>query len=263
MMNVCEGLLKKRIRNRELLIGGQILVSRTPAVVEAYQEAGFDFLLIDREHTALGMETISDLVCVARNVHLPCMVRAAEDCYHELNRTLDQGPDGIFVPRITGRPQVENILRTVKYNPQGRRGLCGSSAPISKYRGWGSLNEQIAAVNANTVVGIQIETAEALDALDDILSVAGVDVALVGNDDLTLGLGIPGDTENAEYVGHVDRVIEACRRYNVLPGIAVGDPETAVFWIKKGMKFLWYSTDIFLLYRAAMRELRDIRSRLS
>ncbi len=261
-MNACEGLLKQRVSRRELMIGGQILVSRTPAVVEIYQEAGFDFLLIDREHTALSTETISDLVCVARCLNLPCMVRVAEDCYHELNRTLDQAPDGIFVPRITSPHQVEKIIGMVKYKPQGNRGLCGSSAPVSKYRGWDSLEKQITTLNSNTVIGIQIETMEALNHLDEILSVKGVDIALVGNDDLSLSMGIPGKVNKPAYIQTVEGVIRACQDHDILPGIAVGDPDTAVFWIKKGMKFIWYSSDIFLLYRASVQDLQAIKYHL-
>ncbi|MHB1001613.1 MAG: HpcH/HpaI aldolase family protein [Armatimonadota bacterium] len=261
-MRVCEGLLKDRVKNNDLLISATILDSRSPAVIEAYHAAGYDMVLIDREHSALNEETIADLVRVARCLGFPVMVRVAEDCYHELNRTLDQGPDGIFVPRIRSREQVEKLVQMVKYKPLGMRGLAGSSCPIGKYSGWTSPVEQIEAVNRNTVVGIQIETVEALNNLDDILSVEGVDMAVVGNDDLSIGMGIPGQTNSPEYIAAVERIFEACRRHNVLPGIAVGGPESTIYWVNKGAKVIWYTCDIYMLLDTSRRELGQIRANI-
>ena len=262
-MKVCEGLLRTRVDNRDLLTFVGITESRSPAAIEVFHDAGFDVALIDREHTALNSETIADLIRVARCLSFPCMVRVCEDCYHELNRTLDQAPDGIFVPRIKTREQAENVVRTVKYKPLGIRGLAGSTCPVAKYRGWSSVPEQIEVVNRNLVVGIQIETAEALEDLDGILSVKGIDIAVVGGDDLTMGMGIPGQTKSKEYFDALERVIAACQRHHVLPGIAAADPETALYWIEKGMRVIWYACDVTLLWQAAHRHIHQLKQSLN
>lgn len=262
-MRVCSGRLRQRVNDRDLLIFAGIQDSRSSAVVELYQDAGYDALMIDREHTALNDETICDHIRVARALDFPVTVRVAEDCYHELNRTLDQAPDGIFVPRIRSRQQVEAILQTVKYRPLGIRGLAGSTCPVGKYYGWGSVNEQIETVNRNLVVGIQIETAEALADLDGVLSVPGVDMAVVGNDDLSMSMGLPGQLDHPDYVAAVERVIAACRRHGVLPGIAGGDPDFAASWIARGMRVIWYTSDIYLLWDAAVRQLGALKARLA
>ncbi|MEI6512580.1 MAG: aldolase/citrate lyase family protein [bacterium] len=261
-MNVCDGKLKARIKAGDVLISGGIMDSRSPAVVEVFADAGYDMLMIDREHTSLNEETISDHIRTARCLGLPCMVRVAEDCYHELNRALDQGADGIFVPRIRSRQQVEKIVDMVRYRPLGSRGLAGSSCPVGKYKGWNSVVEQIETVNKNIVIGIQIETVEALVNLDDILCVQGVDVAVVGNDDLSMGMGIPGQWESPEYIAAIERIIEACNRHNVLPGIAVGDAQKALFWQAKGMKLFWHACDIYLLHKICSQEVAAVRQGL-
>ena len=122
-MRCGNGKLKQRIVARDYLVGGCVMDSRSGAVIEAYQEAGFDFVMIDREHTALNSETILEHIRIARVLGFPCMVRVADNTYAELNRTLDQMPDGIFVPRIRSRAQVEMIIETVKYPPIGKRGV--------------------------------------------------------------------------------------------------------------------------------------------
>lgn len=262
-MRVCTGKLKQMVEARQLIVFGGIQESRSGAVVEAYHESGYDALLIDREHTALNEETIAELLRLARALEFPCMVRVAEDCYHELNRTLDQAPDGIFVPRIRSREQVERLVRTVKYPPLGIRGLAGSTCPAGKYVGWNSVPEQIETINRDLVIGIQIETAEALDDLDGILSVPGIDVAVVGNDDLSMGMGLPGQLDSPEYHAAVERIIDACRRHGVLPGIAGGDPATICHWVQRGMRAIWYASDICLLWTAAQKQLSDLQDALS
>ena len=262
-MRVCEATLRKRVENQDLLIFGGITDSRSTAVVEVYKEAGYDVLLIDREHSALSDETIAAHVTLARALEFPCMVKVAEDCYHELNRTLDQAPDGVFVPRIRSREQVEAMVRTVKYPPLGRRGLAGATCPVSKYVGWVSLAEQVEAVNRNLVVGIQIDTVEALSDLDGILSVPGVDIAVVDNDDLSAGMGIPGQLTHLDYLQAVRRVIEVCQRHDVLPGIAVSQPDMAARWIEQGMRAIWYAADVCLIYDGAVRSLRALKEHLA
>ncbi len=241
------------------MLSATLLDSRSTSTIEIFEDAGYDVVMIDREHTSLSDETIADHIRVARCLDLPCMVRVAEDCYHELNRTLDQAPDGIYVPRIRSRAQVERIMETVHYAPKGRRGLAGSSCPIGKYKGWDSVVEQIETVNRNLVVGIQIETAEALENLDDILSVKGVDIAVVGNDDLSMGMGIPGQLDNPEYIAAVEEVIAACNRHEVLPGIAVGDVEKTLYWMEKGMKLFWLGSDVHLLHMACCNLVNTVR----
>jgi 2-keto-3-deoxy-L-rhamnonate aldolase RhmA len=261
-MRVCSPTLRERVNRRDLLVFACIHESRSPAVVELYQDAGYDAIMIDREHVTLDRETVREHIRVARILDMPIMVRVAEDCYHELNRLLDQAPDGVFIPRIRSREQVEAIMQMVKYAPLGKRGLAGSTCPVGKYYGWSSVTEQIETVNRNLVVGIQIETAEALADLDGILSVPGVDMAVVGNDDLSMSMGIPGQWDHPDYVAAVERIIAACERHNVLPGIAGGDPDFAAGWTKKGMKVLWYVSDIYLIWDGAVRQLSALKSRL-
>lgn len=261
-MSVHDGILRAKVDRKEILIAGCIMDSRSPAIVEVYKLAGYDFLMIDREHTALNDETIADHVRTARCLGIPCMVRVAEDCYHELNRTLDQAPDGIFVPRIRSREQVEKLITNIKYKPEGRRGIAGGSCPVGKYSGWESLADQIEAVNRNMIIGIQIETSEALDDLDGIFSVPGVDMAVVGNDDLSMSIGMPGETDKPEYIAIVERIINACNKYGVLPGTAVKDAQAGSFWIKKGMKVIWHASDIYLLYTICEREVSRMKEGL-
>jgi 2-keto-3-deoxy-L-rhamnonate aldolase RhmA len=236
--------------------------SRSGAVVEAYHECGYDLVMIDREHTALNSETILEHIRLCRALEQPVMMRVADPSYHEFGRFLDQGLDGIMVPRIRTRADAEHVVNTVRYPPLGQRGLGGSTCAVGKYMGWPKLTDQIAHVNNELMVGIQIETAEALENVDEILSVPGIDVAIVGNDDLSLGLGIPGQLDNPKYLKAVERIIASCHKHGVMPGIAGGEPTWVRYWHDRGMRMFWCAADIISLWSGTQRAMAGVREGL-
>jgi len=234
--------------------------SRSGAVIEMYHEAGYDVIFLDREHTALNSETILEHIRLARALEIPCMVRVAEISYAELNRVMDQAPDGIYVPRVRTRQDVEEIVRLTKFPPKGVKGFGASTCPAGMYVGWQpDGRKQLDFFNSEFVLGIQIETKEALENLEEILSVPGIDIAVIGNDDLTLGLGMPGEFDHPAYIEEVRRVIAACQRFGVLPGIACGEPEKVRFWKDQGMRVFWAAADIVSLWMHTQKQIDDIR----
>lgn len=263
IMKGCSGELKKRVKAKDILITGCISDCRSGAVVEMYHETGYDVIMIDREHSALNSETILEHIRLARALEIPVMVRVSEPSYTEINRTMDQAPDGIFVPRIRTRKEVENIMEMVKFPPHGIKGYGASTCPAGKYLGWETPLDQLDYYNNDIVLGIQIETGEALADLDGILSVPGIDIAVVGNDDLSLGMGIPRQFESAEYIDAVKKIIAACNRHNVLPGIACGDPIKIKFWKELGMRVFWAASDISSMWTYTKQNINAIQEELA
>jgi 2-keto-3-deoxy-L-rhamnonate aldolase RhmA len=258
-MKCRDGSLKQKIASGNYVFAGCVMDSRTGAVIEAYEEAGYDYVMIDREHTTFDFADVAELIRVSRIVGIPCMVRVAEPSYTELCRTLDQWPDGVWVPRIRTRADVEAVVEKIKYPPLGKRGLGASTCPAGKYIGWDTSAEMVETLNRDTVLGIQIETKEALDNLDDILSVPGIDVALVGNDDLSVGLGITGQFESETYVNAIKQIVAACNRHGVQPGIAGGDPAWVKRWSDLGMRHFWAACDIGFIWTGAAQAIKSVR----
>ena len=257
------GELKRRVKQKDTLLFGCIMDAHSGAVVEMYHELGFDAIMIDREHTALNSETIREHIRLARALEIPCMVRAADSSYHEVCRFLDQDADGAFMPRIRSRQEAQSYVANVTYPPAGIRGIGPSTCPAGKYVGWSHPTEMVKYYNANTVVGIQIETAEALADLDGILSVPGIDIAVVGNDDLSLGLGILGQFDSPTYINAVKSMIAACERHGVLPGIAGGDPTWVRYWRDQGMRVFWCAADIVSMWNATRNGIAAIKDSLA
>jgi 2-dehydro-3-deoxyglucarate aldolase/4-hydroxy-2-oxoheptanedioate aldolase len=254
-MNGCTDKFINRIRNNDILIFGCVMDSRSGAIIEAYKETGYDVVFIDCEHTALNTETILEHIRIARALDFPCMVRTADHSYAQINRLMDQAPDGIFIPRIRTRKEVEEIYQMVKYPPLGIRGLGASTCPVAKYMGWNSVQEQIDYVNKKQVFGIQIETADALKNIEDILSMPGIDIAVIGPDDLCISMGIAGKRDHTDYQKALDRVVAVCNKYNVMPGISCGDPAEVLTLIKRGFRAFWYAADICLLWQKAKEQI--------
>lgn len=259
-MQGCTDLLRRKVAHGDFLYTGLIHDARSGSAVEAFHEAGYDVLLIDREHTSFDNATVLEHIRLARALGLPVMVRPPDDTYASVCPVLDQAPDGIFIPRIRTRADAERVVELVKYPPLGKRGLGGSTCPVGKYIGWGSVTEQIDYVNRDVVIGIQIETAEALENLEAILSVPGLDIAVIGNDDLSIGMGIPGQWQHPDYTAAVQRMIDTCTRYGVLPGIAGGDTAWVRFWAERGMRMFWCGSDVVAMWQGVARQLQKAKS---
>jgi len=239
-------------------IGTMIAQFAEPEIGRILAAAGFDFVVIDNEHGAFTLESNLQIIIAARPTGLVLAVRVPDSDYHLIARTLDAGAEGVMVPRVETREQVERIVAAVKYPPLGRRGY-GLRA-IHTDRQPVAMPEAIAHVNDNTLIIIQIESAVAVEAIDDLVSVPGVDVALIGPADLSISLGVPGQFEHPKMVEAMQRVIQGCERRGVAAGAHLGSVEAWKPWVERGMRCLLCSTDENLLESAGQQTVRALRA---
>ena len=190
-----ENKLKRLLKSGGTAIGTMVCDTRTPAIARALHVAGFDFFILDTEHGSFSLETVSDMMQMARMEGITPIVRVPDFSYPFIARTLDAGAMGVMVPRVKTRAQVEQIVRAVKYPPMGERGMMNARTNTD-YRGM-TIGEYGAQANQETMVIVQIETREAVEDIDAILAVPGVDAALMGPADLSVSLGVM-DTGHAQ-----------------------------------------------------------------
>jgi 2-keto-3-deoxy-L-rhamnonate aldolase RhmA len=219
--------------------------------------AGFDFVIIDNEHGPFSIESIAELSRAARMAGVTPIVRVPDLTYAHITQPLDAGAQGIMAPRITAASQVEDVVQIMKYPPWGRRGSVMARGHTNFLSG--SVSAAMDAMNKETMVVVQIETREAVEQLDPILSVQGVDVALVGPNDLSIALGIPGKMDDPHFVATIERVIEACRRHQVIPAIHINDLDRAVAWARKGMRLVSVGSEISFLTAGGQRVTETLR----
>ena len=255
---VPENRLRARLAQGATVIGTMLVEIRQPGVMMLLANAGFDFVLIDNEHGPFSVETIADLSRAARAQGVTPIVRVPELTYAHVCQALDGGAQGIMLPRVVAASQVEECVRYMKYLPEGRRGaVLGRGHTGFKS---GPLAETLAALNRESFLIVQIETAEAVDHLDQILSVPGVNAALVGPTDLSVALGVPGLMDSPTLVTAIERTMAACGRHGVIPAIHTNDVAMTTAWARKGMRLVSISSEAGLLVAGARTAVEAIRA---
>ena len=251
--------VKHALAAGQTVIGSEISRLRSPEIPRVFAAAGFDFAFIDTEHSALNLETVADMIAVARSSGIVPIVRVTQARYELVARTLDQGALGIIVPRVNDAREVRDIVSWMRYPPSGIRGFADTAAQTDHQPV--SAAEFIEAGNRENLCVIQIERREAVENLDEMLSVPGVDVACLGCMDLSVDLGVPGQIDHPKMVDAIGRVVAAGKKHGVASGIISGNFEIVSRWMQAGITFVSYSGDAMLLQdgcQAAAQRLRAV-----
>ncbi len=227
--------LKYRIASGEALLG-TFLKTPHPHIVEVLASTGLDCICIDAEHAPFDRRDIDACVMAAKLGSLPVLVRTPNSSAEQILNALDCGADGVLVPHVRSAAEARAIALSAQYAPGGR-GYAGSS----RAAGYGttSMLDHKAASAARTVVVAQIEDAEALNEIDAIAAVEGIDALFVGRIDLTVSLGCESP-DDPKVIAAVDRIVAACVAANRPVGMFVSRNSDVAMWRAKG-------TTLFLL----------------
>jgi 2-keto-3-deoxy-L-rhamnonate aldolase RhmA len=253
--------VKKILKEGGTCFGTLLRMVKAPEVIPLSTAAGWDYVIIDTEHYASHAQSIADLAVVARYEPLTLLVRVQDKLYHQVASTLDLGVQGLILPRVQSREEVEHILHSTRYFPQGGKGA-SISTTATLFRDYG-YQEYMQSHNENLLTVVQIETEDAVEIADDIVSVDGVDAVMMGPADLSQNMGIPGEFDHPRMEVAYQKVIDACNRHGVAPGIHFGDMKLAQKWVRRGMRFMTFQFDSQLLQGAFERAVEDLRSSTS
>ena len=222
---------------------------------------GFDWLTVDCEHTAQTPEMMAAMVATIADSGLCApIVRVPTNTVEWFKWALDAGAWGVIVPMVNTREEAEQAVSWCKYPPVGTRSIGGVFAPY----GFGTVNrsEYAAAANDEILVVVQIESPTALENLDAILSVPGIDVAFVGPNDMHATLGLTPSAEGAEpeFVAAMDKLKEAASRYNIPLGMYCSNGEAALQRVQEGFQMVVTTSDASSLASAAALNLSAVSS---
>jgi len=241
--------LKSRLRQGHSLIGTMVAEFRQPSVMQILANGGFHFVIIDNEHGPFGIETLADMCRSAVFLGITPIVRVPDFVYSHIAPALDAGAQGIMVPRITKPSQVKEIVQIMKFPPKGQRGNALSRG-YCNFQG-GNVMDVMKTVNDETMLIVQIETAEALERLPEIVAIDGVDCALVGPNDLSIALGVGGQMTSPVLQSAIQRVIDVCQKKSKWPGLHMNDAQLVAEWGKRGMRVVSCGSEILHLMSAA------------
>ena len=249
--------LRERVLAGECVYGMMIRQARDPGAPSIFAAAGYDFVFIDMEHGNYSMETVADLIRGAKSAAIATVIRVPHLESFFISRVLDAGAEGIMVPMTSTKEQAEKIVRYSKYAPLGQRGF-GGQMGHTNYRPVKAVDFMKEA-NESTLIVAQIETREAIENIDAILDVEGIDVGLIGPNDLSISLGIPDQMSSEILTKAIDKVVESARKKRKASGIHIGNVEAIRKWRAKGMTVLAYSTDIGFMYNASKASLEELK----
>jgi 4-hydroxy-2-oxoheptanedioate aldolase len=249
--------LKPRLLAGEAVTGTFARIPNSE-LVEIMAHAGFEFVIIDTEHTSFGMETAIELARAADASGIAPLVRVTENAPSIIAKALDIGSQGIVVPRVSTREDAVRAVDAARFHPLGQRGAC-PRVRAGNYSAMGSV-EYFARANDETLLILLVETAEGAMNLPEIVSVPGVDGILLGATDLSQSMGVPGQNYHPEVLAKLAEMSATIRDAGLVLGRVAFSIEEAHAHLEEGTRFLVYSGDETIFYDACRAALTGIRS---
>ena len=249
---------KDKLRRGETVIGTWLDELRSPAVAQLFAAAGLDFLIVDMEHGPYNLETMADIVRMARQVEITPIVRVPDLTWERIGRSLDAGAQGLMLPRVQSPAEVETFVSYLKYPPAGRRGMA-SGLGNTDFQ-WVTTEDYINFINDEILVLVQIETLAAAANAEALASVPGVDVLFIGPDDLSIAMGLPGQSKHPRVAQTIDDIVAAANRAHVKTGIPCSDPAGLQPLRERGLRFITYGSDVEFLYTAARQGVEALQA---
>jgi 2-keto-3-deoxy-L-rhamnonate aldolase RhmA len=259
--DIVRNTFKEKLARGEVAASMTVRLVRGIEVVRIAKTAGFDMVYVDLEHSSFSIETTSQICMAALDVGIAPFVRVPANTPEYISRVLDGGALGIIAPDVRSADEARSVVAAAKYPPVGARGAAGS-LPQLQFRSFPSA-EANAAVNDATMVIVQFESAEAVAKAEEIVAVEGVDLVLIGTNDLLADMGIAGQFEHDKVREAYAKTIGACRKHGKHVGVGglASRPKLVAEFVKMGARYASTGTDlVFLLTEATQRakQVRDI-----
>jgi 2-dehydro-3-deoxyglucarate aldolase/4-hydroxy-2-oxoheptanedioate aldolase len=248
--------LKSKILNNEKVFGTQIMMCDT-AIGDIFSSLKYDFLWVDTEHSSIGYKQLLDYISLCEAKGTPTLIRLHIDEYNHTKRVLEMGPAGVVFPMINTREQAQKAIDSTYYPLKGTRG-CGAMR-FGRY-GLDSLDAVIAKQD-EMIRCIQLETKEAIDNLEEIVKVEGIDCFIFGLWDLSFDIGKPGDVLCEEELTYVKKAIDILKKNRKAIGIATGntDKDFLQKWADMGITFITSGSDFDYLRMGAVNTLNSLK----
>lgn len=237
-------MLREKINSRVLTLGSWITLGH-PAIAEIMARAGFDWLVVDLEHSVISIEAAGDLIRTIDLCGVAPLVRLTSNDPNQIKRVMDAGAHGIVVPMVNTPVEAAQAVAATRYAPKGTRGV-----GLARAQGYGvDFQDYLNWQSDGPVVIVQIEHKDAVDRLEEILAVPGVDGFIIGPYDLSCSMGIPGQFEQPDFISAMTHIRETGKRLGCPAGLHIVEPDLQRLeqTIREGYTFIAYSVDIRML----------------
>lgn len=251
--------IKEKMRRGEASVGSWMSMAH-PSIAEILSMAGYDWVVIETEHTAIDVSEVLRLIIAIEQRGAVPLVRLAWNDPIQAKAVLDSGAAGVLVPMVNTKADAELAVNMTKYPPLGFRGV-----GLARAQGYGeNFDEYVKNANQDSLLIVQIEHKDAVANIEEILSVPGIDGTFIGPYDLSLSLGIPGQIRHPDVVAAKKKVREATIARGLVAGVHFVQPSTAAEDCKQaiaeGYRFIAVGTDILFLGDSARTLQKRIQS---
>lgn len=254
-------MLKEKLDAGGMALGVGLRAAERVDIARAMRTAGFDWLFIDMEHSAIDIAGAANLSVAGQDAGITPLVRVPGFAHHHATRALDSGAQGIIVPHVDDVQTARRMVDNTRYPPLGHRSIYGASpqAAFGKH----PLAELMKALNDATFLVLMIESPQAVAAADDIAAIEGVDALLIGTSDLTAEMGIPGQFDHPDVVAAYETVIAACRRHGKHAGMGgIYDPAQMKRFVGMGMRLILAGSEFGFMMAGAHAQSAAVRDLL-
>lgn len=234
-----ENKVKKKLQNGEVSIGA-FLLTGSSFVAEAMSISPLEWLVIDMEASHASKEDVLHILQAMNAYDITPIVRVAERNKHLIESVLDFGAKGVLVPKVDTAKQAEEMAKAANYPPEGNRGI--NAIRASGY--YSNAKDYLFNANEATITAVQIESKESVEQVEQIAQTAHVDILFIGLGDLAASYGQLDSVFGKEMNSARQKVLEACKKFNKIPGIFAHNIDVAHFYIKEGFKFIAIGNDI-------------------
>ena len=236
--------LKQKLRNGETTIGSWISLGHA-GIAEIFAQAGFDWLVVDLEHSVISIDMAADLIRVIDLCGSVPLIRLTSNDPNQIKRIMDAGAHGIVVPMVSSVDEAVQAVAATRYAPAGRRGV-----GLARAQRYGpGFEDYLHWQKEGPIVIVQIEDQAAMDQLDQIFTVPGVDGFIIGPYDLSCSMGIPGEFDRPEFEAAMKLILETGQQVGCPAGIHLVEPDPVRLrqLLEQGYQFVAYSVDIRML----------------
>jgi 4-hydroxy-2-oxoheptanedioate aldolase len=256
---ILRNTMKEKLARDEVVASMTVRFSRSIEIAQIAKTGGFDTLYVDLEHNTLSVDTCCQICIAAQQIDITPLVRVPANTPEYICRVLDGGAMGVIMPHVRSAAEARAMVDLVKFPPLGRRSAGGALSHY-QYRSF-PMDETNAAMNNATSLVVMLETVAALDAVEEIIAVDGVDMLLVGSNDLCSEMGISGQFDHSRLKDAFARSIAAARKVGKhvgVGGLASRDDLMTQF-VQMGARYVSTGTDLAFLMGACAQRVRFVR----
>lgn len=249
--------LRKKLENGGIVYGTMLSLSRNPRWARVIGQLKFDYVIIDNEHSPYSRGEVADFIAAISVTGTTPIIRVPIPSSHYVTMAVDAGAHGVLAPYCETVDEVKEVVGAAKWRPL-KGALVRRVMETGEFPSQAS-KEYLQNINANSIVMIGIESVPAVENLENILQVKGIDAIFVGPNDLSISMGIPNQYEHPDFEEMLRFIIRTCAARNIPVAVHLHSVATTTRWMKEGVRFVLHITDTRAMQQGFRNDFEAIR----